>query len=117
MSNNIQSSGLADRLRKFSINYFIEAPANQAYPMTRYVPTDFVIESVHAQSSAGSCTIAISINGSTVTFDGALGVTTSPIARNATALNSGSEGDRIVMTVSSVSSAADLEVTLVGRYE
>lgn len=90
----------------------IEAPENGDYYLTHYAPTAIPVEAISVITSAGTCTVAIK-HGSgpttlaTLSASTTVNETTSPSATIP-------KGDPIYVTISSVSSAENLYVNLIG---
>jgi hypothetical protein len=82
--------------------------------LTTYAHCGGTINSVqNVQTSAGTITAAVKINGTNVTGLGSISVTNSSQDVNATAANTFVAGDEITLVLSSASSAADLRGTVV----
>ena len=64
------------------------------------------------KTSAGTCTVSIRINGTSVTGLGSLSVTSTTQDATATAANSIAIGDSVTIVISSSSSATNLQFTL-----
>ncbi len=77
----------------------------------RKIPFAFEVISVTCKTSTGSCTITPKINSTTITGTNG-SATTSETERAATAANVGAAGDDVVVTVSAISGAEDLDVTI-----
>ncbi len=86
----------------------IEVPTAKTYYIIYASELAFTINRLTYLTIAGTCTLAIKINGVNVTGLSALSVTTSPATTNATAANSVAIGDIITAVVTSPSSIADL---------
>lgn len=86
-------------------------PENSRNITIRKIPFAFRVVSVTCKTSTGSCTITPKINSTTITSTNG-SATTSETERASTAANEGAAGDDVVVTVSSVSGAEDLDVTI-----
>lgn len=92
---------------------FIVVPADKTYVLISKAPYAGTILGVKGlNTSSGTLTAAVKINGTNVTGLSALAVTSTPQDATASAANTFVAGDRITFVVSSNSSGADLEVTL-----
>lgn len=95
-----------------TINIFIPTPANQDYTLDEFPAYAYdVVDLVH-KTSAGTMTAAIKIDGNAVTNISAAAVTSTQSTATASGANSGTAGQRLTLTVSSVSSAANYAATL-----
>lgn len=90
----------------------IEIPTAKAYTLDEYAVKAGTIDTLAVKLSAGTATIAIKINGTNVTSLSAVSGTTTQSVTSASGANTFAAGDRITLTVSSPSSAADLAFTL-----
>lgn len=90
----------------------VEIPTSKSYILEEYAAASGTINSLRVKLSAGTCTVAVKINGTDVTGLSAVSVTTTQSGTNATAANTFSAGDRITLVVTSPSSAADLSFSL-----
>ncbi len=90
----------------------ILVPADRSYPIEQYSQYAYTIEESRHQTSAGSLTATVTINGTIV--EGLDNVTVSGAQESAaaTSANSVSIGDKIVVVVSGASSPTDLEFAL-----
>ena len=88
-------------------------PGNDTVYLTTYAPFAFTINSVqNIQTSSGTITAAVKINGTNVTGLSAIAVTSSSQDVNATAANTVAVGDEVTVVLSSNSSAANLRGTI-----
>lgn len=90
----------------------IEVPGNKTYFLMLKSPFGYTINEFTRQTSSGTATVAIEIEGTGVTGLTALGATTSKASSNATAANTVLEGDEVTLVISSVVAALDLSFTL-----
>jgi hypothetical protein len=90
----------------------IVAPANYTYILDQSAAYAYTINTLIAQTSAGTATAEIAIGGTAVTGISALSLSSTPATGTATALRSVSIGNQVTLIVSNVSSAADLSFTL-----
>lgn len=90
----------------------IEIPIAKVYVLSEYAMAAGTINLLKAKLSAGTCTVAIKINGTVVTGISAVSVTTSQSTGTASAANTFAIGARITLEVSSPSSAADLSFSV-----
>jgi hypothetical protein len=88
-------------------------PGNDTIYLTTYAPYAFTIDSVqNIQTSTGTITAAVKINGTNVTSLSAIAVTSSSQDVTATGANTVAVGDEITVVLSSNSSAANLRGTI-----
>jgi len=93
----------------------IESPAAspKVYVLDQKAAFGYVINTLDVQTSAGSCSVAIYINGTVVTGLSAVGaVSGSDTTGTASAANTVAAGNNVTMQVSSISGAADLAFTM-----
>ena len=94
---------------------YVQTPANGTYPLTSKAAYAAVVGGLRGlKTSAGTLTLTVSVNGTPVT--GLSGVAVTTVAQDvpATAANAMAVGDRLTLTLSAVTGAADLEFTLWG---
>jgi hypothetical protein len=103
-----EAFGLIEGLRDF-----IDTPAAKTYVLDQSALYDYQINSAAYQMSAGTCTIAIQINGVNVTGLSALAADNTAKSTNATALRTVAPGDRVTAVVSAPAGAANLGITVV----
>lgn len=88
-------------------------PGNDTLYLTTYAPFAFTIDSVqNIQTSAGTITAAVKINGTNVTGLSAIAVTSTSQDATASGANSVAVGDEVTVVLSSNSSAANLRGTI-----
>lgn len=108
-------SGVETRLSENQVNGLsahIETPSNKTFSLMFNATTGGTVDSLYYQLASGTCTLDIKINGVVVTGLGSLAANTTKKTANATALNTYVAGDEISLTMSAVSAAADLKLTL-----
>lgn len=89
----------------------IEYPSAKNYVVWIKVPFDLTVVSMTTKSSRGTCRLTAKINSTAITGL-ANSVSTSEVTNTATAANTASAGDDIVLTVSSLSGAQDVSFTI-----
>ena len=99
-------------LDKAALYLNIPSPANGTITLVRRLGFPFTVNALITKTSAGSITANVKINTTSITGLAAVGVTTTETSTAATAANAYAATDRIDVTLSSNSSAADLELTL-----
>lgn len=100
------------KVETFSIGGLAFAPVNGTYIIEHVAKYAYTIEEIDIVCDAGSCTVAIAINGTNVTGLGSVSVTTTSNNNNAIALNTVSIGQEVTMVVSAVSGINNLTATL-----
>ena len=90
----------------------IIAPANYTYVIDQSASYAYTINTLIAQTSAGTITCAVDIGGTPVTGISALAVSSTPATGTATAANSVAVGNQVTLVCSSNSSGADLTFTM-----
>lgn len=96
----------------WQINGHIENPTAKSYTITLYAEFAFTIDRIRIVTSGGTCTALVAIDGVTVTGLGAIAVTSTPQHVTASALNAVAIGQKITLTLSSITNAADLQFSL-----
>lgn len=103
----------AAKSQNFSIPVYLSAGANMTLPLDSKAYFGYTIDAIRGlDTSAGSITVAIQINGTPVTGLSALSATTTAQDATATAANTVAAGDRLTAVFSSNSSATGIEFTL-----
>jgi hypothetical protein len=92
----------------------IGTPSNKTYTLELSAPFPYTITALYVQTSAGTATVAIQINGTNVTGLTGIAVSTSLNGGSALSANTVTLSNKVTMIVSAVSSAADLAYAL--RY-
>ena len=111
------ADGQAAFARIPSGSFYMQTGADLTIPLIVSAPYAFTIEGLEElQTSAGTITAAIQINGTNVTGLSSLSVTTTPSNPTASGSNTVSIGDRVTLVLSANSSAADLEFQLIGAW-
>jgi hypothetical protein len=91
------------------------APANGTYVLDLTATEGYTINTLYAQLSAGSCTLAVQINGTNVTGLSAVAATTTLSTTNASAANTVTAGQKVTLVISSAtgvtSATLDLKLT------
>ena len=93
-----------------SYTMLIERPAAKTYALDTYVPAGRTVTRFTVQTSAGTCSVLLARNAGTSMA--ILGASTSQTSTTTIVNASMSASDRLYVTVSSVSSAADLEIAV-----
>jgi hypothetical protein len=87
--------------------------AGLSYPLDTYAPFGYTVTEVYQiQTSSGSVTAAIKINGTNITGLSGISVTSTPQNVAATAANTVAVGDTLSLVFSSASSPANIQFTL-----
>lgn len=89
--------------------------ANATTTICLYASAAMTLTFLKTQLSAGTATVSLKINGTTVTGS-SVSATTSIVSGTLTTLNTVAAGDKIEIVVASVSSAADLDFTVLYTY-
>ena len=89
----------------------VKAPTNQAYNIIEYVPFAMTFNNFAAKLSTGTLTAMLSIGATTITGS-VLNLGTTQITTAMSALNTAAIGSTLILTVSSVTSAANLSFTV-----
>lgn len=94
-------------------NFSMNTPADGTFILVSSARYSFTINQLfNLVVSAGTPTISIKINGTSVTGLNTLGVTTTPQNPTATALNTVNVGDRVTIVVTGSAGASNLEFTM-----
>lgn len=93
-----------------SMGAFIESPSNKTYTLEVDAPSAFTITKISIKCVSGTCTVALSRNGTAIT--GATAISVSSTLATATLSQACVAGDVIAMTVSSVATVVDLSATI-----
>ena len=112
---SLDSSGVERRLnenRVNSLNAHIETPSNKTFSLVFNATSPGTINEIYYQLAAGTCTLDIKINAVAVTGLATLAANTSKNTAVATGTNTYIAGDEITLTMSSVSAATDLKLTI-----
>lgn len=107
----ITSMGGAVTTQTDFISGHIRTPLAQDYRIIERAPYGMTFSNFTAKTSAGTITATLKINSTAVT-GGAISVTSTAASSTPSALNVAVEGDALVLTLSSVSSALDLSFTV-----
>jgi hypothetical protein len=96
--------------------FFHEAPTNKTYTIDAKTMDGRTLLQIRGlKTVSGTCTIAIKINGTAVTWTGSVTtLSVSSVAQDVSVISGGTfaTGDRITITVTSASTPVDLELTL-----
>lgn len=112
-SLNANADTLEAWLMVWDAQVTIAVPTNATYPMILYAPFDGTITAIRTKTDSGSCTVTGKING--VALGGTANSATTSLQSQAHASsNSFSAGDALTFTVSSNSSATNLQVQFHG---
>ncbi len=103
----------AARTQDTGMAMFAETPTAKTYVLTTEMPFGMTITKVAAKTASGTCTVQVRINGVNVTT-GSVNATSTEATSTPTAANVVAANDTVDIVVSSVSSAADLSVTISG---
>ena len=94
-------------------SYFDSEPADGTLVLVAKARYAFTINGLYGvETSAGTCSLAVQINGVNVTGLSAVSVTSTPQDVSASAANAVAIGDQVTLIISSTSSAADLAFTM-----
>ncbi len=85
---------------------------NRDYNFTRYAPCAGTIDTLRISSTSGTCSADIKINGTSVTGLSAVSVTSTEADTSSSAAYTFAVGDKISITITSVSSCTDLHAYL-----
>jgi len=96
------------------ISGFIEIPSDKSITLVAKARTAFTINTAYFDCVAGTCDATVAINGTNVTGLTNVSVSTTEADTEATANNEVAVGDRITLTLSSVSGLSDLEFDIKG---
>lgn len=107
------SGTLATTSQTTGMAAFVETPTAKTYILTTEAPFGWTITKIAAKTASGTCTVQARINGTNVT-GGSVSVTSTEGTSTATAANTVAANDTIDIVVTSVSSPADLSVTISG---
>lgn len=105
-------TAVVNGLKIRALHGFIEVPINKTYVLMASAEINSTIDNIRIGTLSGTCTVAIQINGVSVTGLGAIAVTATEQTVNATALRTLVVGNRLTMVVTATSSTADLEFSL-----
>ena len=108
-------SGVTDKLNSIKLSYLIEDPENKVYRVELFMPEGGSLHTIYYKTQAGSCTLTVQIDGVTVTGWGSLSATTSESNTAASGSNTFTSGESLTIQASSVSSAEDLQITILGE--
>jgi predicted nucleic acid-binding protein len=96
-----------------AINIGAENGANATHRLVTYARYPFTIDSLQAvQTTSGTITLAVQINGTSVTGLGAVAITSTPQNVTATAANAVAIGDKVTLVYSSNAAAVDVRGAL-----
>lgn len=98
-----------------SINGHIETVAIKSYVLELKAPTGYTINSLTTDCASGSCTVAVQIDGTPVTWTGSvttLGASTTETEVNALSANTVAIGATVALVVSANTSCLDLWFTV-----
>lgn len=99
-------------LKVRALHGFVEVPSNKTYVLMAASEIASTINNIRIGTLAGTCTVAININGVAVTGLGAIAVTGTEQTVAATALNTLAVNDRVTMVVSANAASTDMEFSL-----
>jgi hypothetical protein len=97
---------------EIGLHAFVEAPTAKTYVLALYAGVACTINNLRAKTVSGTCTVNIRINGVSVTGLSAVAITSVESSTNASGANAVAVGDTIEFVVSSISSAVDLQLSL-----
>lgn len=101
-----------DALKVSSYSGMIESPTDKSFTLDLYAASAATINSLKVITVSGTCTVAVKINGTSVTGISAVSASSTIATGTASAANTVAVGDKITLVVSSNSSAADLQFTV-----
>lgn len=90
----------------------ILAPEDRSYPIEQYAQYAYTIEESRHQTTAGSLTASVTINGTIVEGLGNVTVSGAQESATSSSANSVSVGDKVTLVVSGTSGATDLQFAL-----
>ncbi len=90
----------------------IETPTDKSYTLDLYAAFAGTINSLKVITVSGTCTVAIKINGTSVTGISAVSASSTIATGTASTANTFEIGDKVTLVISSNSSSADLQFTL-----
>lgn len=105
-------TAVVNALKIRALHGFIEVPSNKTYVLMASAEINSTINNIRIGTLSGTCTVAIQINGVSVTGLGAIAVTSTEQTVNATALRTLVVGNRLTMVVTANAASADLEFSL-----
>jgi hypothetical protein len=91
---------------------FLEAPTDKIYVLDQSAAYAYTINTIKVATLSGTTTLAVKINGTSVTGISSVSVSSSPATGTATAANAVSIGDKVTLVLSSSSSPVDMSFTL-----
>ena len=93
--------------------YLPNLNAGLTYPLDTYAPFGYTVTNVYKiQTSSGTVTATLQINGTNITGLSGLSVTSTPNSYNASGANSVAFGNALSLVFSSNSSATNIQFTL-----
>lgn len=96
-------------------DFFYQYPIDGTVVLKAKASFAFTIDQIRGlKTASGTLTLAVQVNGVSVTGLSALAVTSTPQDVTASAANAVAVGDRITLVISATSGANDLEYTLKG---
>ena len=114
ITESVLPATITAKLNVVKLSYLIGTPSNKDYVVELHIPFVSTLETIHAETASGTCTLNVKINTTSVTGWSALAVTSTPSTATATAANVTAVGNRLVLTISASSTPVDLAVTILG---
>lgn len=93
-----------------AIGAHIETPSVKSYTLDLSAPVAYTITGLVAVTSAGTCTVNLQRNGSTISGGSALSITSTP--STTTLSQAVTAGDKITLQVTATSSGTDLQISM-----
>jgi hypothetical protein len=103
---------IIDKLVIGQHNVLLTFPTNSSYTIDEYAAFPYEIQTATVKNGAGTCTLNIAINGTSVTGLSAIAATTTQGTSTATAANAVAAGNRVTITLSSVSGVDTVALTI-----
>lgn len=108
VNGKADTTAVAAKTQTFTMSGFIETPSNKDYGINCNMPFTGTITSVSTICASGTATLAVSVN--TTPLGGTANAVSNTLQTQAqTSANTFTVGDKLKLTVSSDSSAADLQ--------
>lgn len=99
-------------LRVGELSGHLEAPTDKTFTLDKKAAYAYTINTLDIATASGTATVAVKINGTSVTGISAVSVSSVDATGTATAANSVAAGDKVTLVVSSGSSPVDMAFTL-----
>jgi len=99
---------------KVCLQYTIPDPENRTYKLFQYIPVAFTIEDIYYELDAGTCTLNVRLESTSVGGWSSLAASTTEGNASASSNDDAAVGETLDLIVSSVSSADMLSITIIG---